>query len=263
MDGDSQMIRRLLGLGGEPGERESSESATESAQTDERRDMSTKVLIAYYSTYGHVHQMADAVEEGANRVSGAEVRVRRIPEIPAAKEAMSSDENYVAAQQAQEVHPEVTHDDLRWADGIVWGTPTRYGNMTAQMKQFLDTTGSLWQNGELEDKATGVFTSTATIHGGQETTILTSLVTLIHLGMVFVGTPYGQNPHILTTEGVGGSPYGPSTIADGDGSRQPIENELLTARNLGERVAHVSRHMSEVRASRSQGQQPNAPVYNQ
>lgn len=253
------VIRRLLGLGGESGEQESSESGTRS---DERRDMSAKILIAYYSTYGHVHQMADAVEEGASRVSGAEVRVRRFPEIPAAKEAMSSDENYQSAQRAQEeAHAEVTHDDLRWADGIIWGTPTRYGNMTAQMKQFLDTTGALWQNGELEDKATGVFTSTATIHGGQETTILTSLVPLLHLGMVFVGTPYGQNPHILTTEGVGGSPYGPSTIADGDGSRQPIEDELLTARNLGERVAHVSRHMSEVRASRSQGQQPNAPVY--
>jgi NAD(P)H dehydrogenase (quinone) len=256
------VIRRLLGLGEGSGERESSES-TESGKSTERREMSAKVLIAYYSTYGHVHQMADAVEEGVNRVSGAEVRVRRFPEIPAAKEAMSSDENYQSAQQAQEAHPEVTHDDLRWADGIIWGTPTRYGNMTAQMKQFLDTTGSLWQNGELEDKATGIFTSTATIHGGQETTILTSLVPLIHLGMVFVGTPYGQNSHIMTTEGVGGSPYGPSTIADLDGSRQPIEDELLTARNLGERVAHVSRHMFEVRASRSQGQQPNAPVYTQ
>lgn len=253
------VIRRLLGLGGEPGEQESSESS----ESAERKDMSTRVLIAYYSTYGHVHQMADAVEEGANRVSGAEVRVRRFPEIPAAREAMSSDEAYVSAQRAQEGHPEVTHDDLRWADGIIWGTPTRYGNMTAQMKQFLDTTGSLWGNGELEDKATGVFTSTATIHGGQETTILTSLVPLIHLGMVFVGTPYGQNPHILTTDGVGGSPYGPSTMAGADGSRQPVEDELLTARNLGERVAHVSRHMSEVRAQRSQGQQPNAPVYTQ
>ena len=248
------VIRRLFGLGGEPDEQESYES-------DGSAEMSAKVLIAYYSTYGHVHTMAQAVEEGVNRVSGAELRVRRIPEIPAAREAMSSDENYLAAQRAQEEHPEVTHDDLRWADGIIWGTPTRYGNMTAQMKQFLDTTGSLWQNGELEDKATGIFTSTATIHGGQETTILTSLVPLIHLGMVFVGTPYGQNPHILTTEGVGGSPYGPSTMADGDGSRQPVEDELLTARNLGERVAHVSAHMSEVRAQRSQGQQQNAPVY--
>lgn len=103
--------------------------------------MSANILIAYYSTYGHVHQLADAVEEGVNRVSGAEVRVRRIPEIPTARDAMSSDENYVAAQRAQEVHPEATHDDLRWADGIIWGTLTRYGNMAAQMKQFLDTTG--------------------------------------------------------------------------------------------------------------------------
>lgn len=210
--------------------------------------MSAKVLIAYYSTYGHVYTMAKAVEEGVGQLTGAEVRMRRIPEIPAARDAMASDEAYLSAQKAQEEHLEVTHDDLRWADGIVWGTPTRYGNMTAQMKQFLDTTGTLWQNGELEDKVTGVFTSTATIHGGQETTILTSLAPLIHLGMVFVGTPYGQNPHILTTEGVGGSPYGPSTIAGLDGSRQPTKDELLTARNLGERVTHVAGKMAEVRA---------------
>ncbi|MBA2441765.1 MAG: NAD(P)H:quinone oxidoreductase [Rubrobacter sp.] len=220
-----------------------------------------KVLITYYSTYGHTYQMAEHVVKGAENVDGTEVRLRRIPELPAAREAMSSDAHYVEFQRSQESIPEVTHDDLRWADGIIWGTPTRYGNMTAQMKQFLDTTGSLWQNGELEDKATGIFTSTATIHGGQETTVLTSLVPLIHLGMVFVGTPYGQNPHILTTEGVGGSPYGPATIAGTDGSRQPIDDELLTARNLGDRVAHVSGPLAGIRRQRLQGQQENAPTY--
>jgi NAD(P)H dehydrogenase (quinone) len=131
----------------------------------------------------------------------------------------------VRAQQAQADIPAVTHDDLRWADGIAWGTPTRYGNMSAQMKQFVDTTGGLWLKGELEDKATGIFTSTASIHGGQETTILTALVPLIHLGMVFVGTPYGQNPQLLVTDGIGGSPYGPGTLAGTDGSRQPVEGE--------------------------------------
>ena len=143
----------------------------------------------------------------------------------------------------------VTHDDLRWADGIAWGTPTRYGNMSAQMKQFVDTTGGLWLKGELEDKATGIFTSTATIHGGQETTILTALVPLIHLGMVFVGTPYGQNPQILVTDGIGGSPYGPGTLAGTDGSRQPVEVELTTARNLGSRLARVAGCLKHLRTS--------------
>jgi NAD(P)H dehydrogenase (quinone) len=144
-------------------------------------------------------------------------------------------EAYVRAQQAQADIAMVTNDDLRWADGIAWGTPTRYGNMSAQMKQFIDTTGGLWLKGELEDKVTGIFTSTATIHGGQETTILTALVPLIHLGMVFVGTPYGQNPQILVTDGIGGSPYGPGTLAGTDGSRQPVEAELTTARKPPQR----------------------------
>lgn len=197
------------------------------------------VLVTYYSSYGHVHRMARAVAEGAER-AGAEVRLRRIPELEAAREAMSGQDAYRQAQEAQSDVPEVTHDDLRWADGICWGMPTRYGNMPAQVKQFIDTTGPLWQQGELEDKATGIFTSTATIHGGQESTILTGLVPLLHLGMVFVGTPYGQNPQIMVTDGVGGSPYGPGTLAGGDGSRQPVDSELQTARNLGSRVARVA-----------------------
>ena len=202
--------------------------------------MTTNVLIAFYSTYGHVHRMALAVAEGAESVRDSTVRLRRIPELEEARKALSAQDAYVRAQQAQADIPVVTHDDLRWADGIAWGTPTRYGNMSAQMKQFVDTTGGLWLKGELEDKATGIFTSTGTIHGGQETTILTALVPLIHLGMVFVGTPYGQNPQILVTDGIGGSPYGPSTLAGTDGSRQPVEAELTTARNLGSRLARIA-----------------------
>ncbi|MGB3683694.1 MAG: NAD(P)H:quinone oxidoreductase [Rubrobacteraceae bacterium] len=223
--------------------------------------MGAKVLVAYYSTYGHVYQMAQAVAEGAEVGGDFEVRLRRIPELEEARKVLSEQDYYVQSQEQQSGIPEVTHDDLRWADGIAWGTATRYGNMTAQMKQFLDTTGALWGNGELEDKATGIFTSTSTIHGGQETTILTSLVPMIHLGMVFVGTPYGQNPHILTTEGVGGSPYGPATLAGPDGSRQPVEDELLTARNLGERVARVAEALKPMREQRQQGQQENAEAY--
>lgn len=205
--------------------------------------MATNVLITFYSTYGHTHALAEAVGEGAESVSGSNVRLRRIPEIEAAKQAMSGQDAYQQAQAAMADIPEVTHDDLRWADGIIWGTPTRYGNMAAQVKQFIDTTGSLWLNGELEDKPTGVFTSTGTIHGGQETTIISTLIPLMHLGMIPVGTPYGQNPQILTTEGIGGSPYGPSTLAGNDGSRQVVEDELTTARNLGSRVTEVARRL--------------------
>ncbi len=209
--------------------------------------MPTNVLIVFYSTYGHTHQMAEAVQKGAAGVQDTEVRVRRVAELEQARQAFSGQDAYQNAQEAMQDIPEATLDDLRWADGIVWGTPTRYGNMTAQLKQFIDSTGPLWQKGELEDKATGVFTSTASIHGGQETTILSTLIPLLHLGMVFVGTPYGQNQQILTTDGIGGSPYGPATLAGSDGSRQPEERELQTARNLGERVANVAARLKDLR----------------
>ena len=209
--------------------------------------MATNILVAYYSTYGHIFKMAQAVVEGAKSVGGSDIRLRRFPELEEFRKANAGSKHYLASVEAQKDVAEVTHDDLRWADGIAWGTPTRYGNMSAQMKQFIDTTGGLWLKGELEDKATGIFTSTATIHGGQETTILTALVPLIHLGMVFVGTPYGQNPQILVTDGIGGSPYGPGTLAGTDGSRQPVEVELTTARNLGSRLARVASCLKNLR----------------
>jgi NAD(P)H dehydrogenase (quinone) len=209
--------------------------------------MTTNVLVTFYSTYGHVHRMALAVAEGVESVPDSTVRLCRIAELEDAPKALAAQDAYVRAQQAQADIPVVTHDDLRWADGIAF----RYGNMSAQMKQFVDTTGGLWLKGELEDKATGIFTSTATIHGGQETTILTALVPLIHLGMVFVGTPYGQNPQLLVTDGIGGSPYGPATLAGTDGSRQPVEAELTTARNLGSRLARVAGRLKDLRVSAS------------
>ena len=209
--------------------------------------MPTNILVVYYSAYGHIYRMAQAVAEGARAISGTDVRLRRVAELEGARQAMSKSPHYVAAQEQQKDIPEATLDDLRWADGICWGTPTRYGNMTAQMKQFIDSTGSLWLKGELETKAAGIFTSTATIHGGQETTVLTSMVPLLHLGMVIVGTPYGENPQILVTEGIGGSPYGPGTLAGPDNSRQPVESELTTARNLGRRVARVAERLKGLR----------------
>ncbi len=211
--------------------------------------MPVNILVTYYSAYGHVFKMAQSVEEGARGVDGTEARLRRIPELRQAEEALSGQEAYDKAQEEQSDVERVTLQDLRWADGVCWGTPTRYGNMTAQMKQFLDSTGELWEEGALEDKPAGVFTSTATIHGGQETTIVSSVLPLIHLGMVIVGIPYGQNPQILTDEGIGGSPYGPSTIAGPDGSRQPVEDELKTTRNLGSRVAKVAKALKGMRES--------------
>ena len=209
--------------------------------------MPTNVLIVYYSSYGHLYKMAQAVEAGARSVPDTDVRLRRVAELESAGKHMSAQPAYVAAQEAQKDVVIATNDDLRWADGVCFGTPTRYGNMAAQMKQFIDGTGGLWQKGEMEDKAAGVFIGTASIHGGQETTAITSMIPLLHLGMVIVGTPYGQNPQLLVTEGVGGSPYGPGTLAGNDGSRQPVESELTTARNLGSRVAKVATQLKALR----------------
>jgi NAD(P)H dehydrogenase (quinone) len=209
--------------------------------------MPTNVLVVYYSSYGHIYKMAQSVEAGAKSVADTDVRLRRVAELEAARQHMSAQPAYVAAQEAQKDVAIANNDDLRWADGVCWGTPTRYGNMCAQMKQFIDGTGGLWLKGEMEDKAAGVFIGTATIHGGQETTAITSMIPLLHLGMVIVGTPYGQNPQILVTDGIGGSPYGPGTLAGPDGSRQPVEAELTTARNLGSRVAKVAAQLKALR----------------
>jgi NAD(P)H dehydrogenase (quinone) len=223
--------------------------------------MSTKVLVVYYSTFGHVYQLARAVEEGACKFSGAEVRLRRVPELEEARRALSGLESYRQAQEAQRHIPESTHDDLRWADGIAWGTPTRFGNMSAQLKQFIDSTGPLWQKGELEDKPAGVFTSTSAVQGGHETTILSTLIPLLHLGMTVIGTPYGQNPQLLTTDSIGSSPYGPGTIAGIDGALQPKPPDLETARNLGLRIARFACAIRVVCAEGPHGLQDEAHSY--
>jgi NAD(P)H dehydrogenase (quinone) len=223
--------------------------------------MSTKVLVVYYSTFGHVYQLARCVEEGAQRQPDVEVRLRRVPELTEARGVLSGIEAYRQAQEAQQHIPEATHDDLRWADGIAWGTPTRFGNMSAQLKQFIDTTGPLWQKGELEDKPAGVFTSTASVQGGHETTIVSTMVPLIHLGMAVIGTPYGQNPQMLTTESIGSSPYGPGTIAGMDGSLQPKQADLDTARNLGLRIARFACALKALCAEGPHGLQPETLTY--
>ena len=197
-----------------------------------------KVLIVYYSTYGHVHKMAEAVAEGVGQVSGAEAVLRRVPEtLPqGVLEAMGA----VEAQKAFENVPVCTVDELAEADAIIFGTPTRFGNMCGQMRQFLDATGQLWANGSLIGKAGSVFTSSATQHGGQESTILSFHITLLHHGFVVVGLPYSFQGQMRIDEITGGSPYGASTIAGGTGERMPSDNELEAARFQGNHVAAIA-----------------------
>jgi NAD(P)H dehydrogenase (quinone) len=197
-----------------------------------------KVLIVYYSTYGHIFKMAEAVAEGAKEISGAEVHIRRVPETLSQEilEKMGA----VEAQKAFSHVPVCTVDELAEADAIIFGTPTRFGNMCGQMRQFLDATGQLWANGSLVGKVGSVFVSSATQHGGQESTILTFHVTLLHQGFVIVGLPYAFQGQMRIDEVTGGSPYGATTIAGGDGSRMPSENELEAARFQGKHVAGIA-----------------------
>jgi NAD(P)H dehydrogenase (quinone) len=194
----------------------------------------TKVLVLYYSSYGHIEQMAQAIAEGAKKVSGATVVVKRVPET-------------VSAEVAKQMHfkldqaaPIATVDELADYDAIIFGTPTRYGNMAAQMKTFIDQTGGLWMKGALVGKVGSVFASSATQHGGQETTITSFHTVLLHQGMVIVGLPYSCQAQMGVDEIKGGSPYGASTIAGADGSRQPSEQELGMARFQGEHVAKIA-----------------------
>lgn len=197
-----------------------------------------KVLIVYYSMYGHVQQMANAVAEGVAEVQGAEAVLRRFPETLPAEvlEKMGAE----ASQKAQEDIPVCTVEELGEADAVIFGTPTRYGNMCGQMRQFLDATGQLWLSGAMVGKVGSVFTSSATQHGGQESTLLSSHITLLHLGMVIVGLPYAFPGQMSNDEITGCSPYGASTIAGGKGERMPSENELAGARFQGRHVAQIA-----------------------
>ncbi len=197
-----------------------------------------RVLIVYYSTYGHVHTMAEAIAEGVGRIDGAEAVLRRVPETlpPDVIEKMGA----VEAQKSQAHVPVCTVDELATADAVIFGTPTRFGNMCGQMRQFLDATGQLWAQGALVGKVGSVFTSTATQHGGQESTILSFHISLLHHGFVVVGLPYTFQGQMRTDEITGGSPYGASTIAGGSGERTPSANELEAARFQGRHVAEIA-----------------------
>ena len=197
-----------------------------------------KVLILYYSMYGHIERMAEAVAEGARMVEGVEVTVKRVPEI------IPEDRARAMGIKLDQKAPVATVDELAGYDAIIFGTPTRFGNMTAQMRNFLDQTGKLWMDGSLIGKVASVFTSTGTQHGGQETTITSFHSTLLHHGMLISGVPYSCKGLTVMTEVSGGSPYGSSTMAGGDGKRMPSENELEIARFQGKHVTQIAKRLA-------------------
>ncbi|KPJ59775.1 MAG: NAD(P)H-quinone oxidoreductase [Latescibacteria bacterium DG_63] len=202
-----------------------------------------RVLVVYYSMYGHVHRMAEAVSEGAKEVEGAQVELRRVPEtLP---EEVLKKMRALEAQKTFHHIPVCTIEELSLADAIIFGTPTRFGNMSGQMRQFLDATGQLWAKGALVGKVGSVFTGSATQHGGQESTILSFHITLLHHGMIVVGLPYTFQGQMRVDEVTGGSPYGASTIAGGEGERMPSENELAAARFQGRHVAAIASKLAE------------------
>ena len=204
--------------------------------------MSIKVQVIFYSMYGHVYRMAEAVVEGAKQVTGAEVSLYQVQEL------MPDDvlEKYgaKAAKASFAKIPIAKVEQLPEADAIIFGTPTRFGNMAAQMRNFLDQTGPLWMKGALIGKVGSVFASTGTQHGGQETTITSFHTTLLHHGMVIVGVPYSESGLTHMADVSGGTPYGATTLAGPDGSRQPSENELKVARYQGKHVAEIAGKLS-------------------
>ena len=201
-----------------------------------------KVKVVFYSMYGHIYRMAEAVAEGAREVQGAYVELLQVPEL-VPDEALEKS----GAKKARQVFahiPVAKPVDLADADAIIFGTPTRFGNMCAQMRNFLDQTGGLWAQNALVGKVGSFFTSSGTQHGGQETTIISSYITLLHLGMVIVGLPYSETRQTTMNEITGGSPYGASTITDVDNSRFPSKNELAMARYQGRHVATIAMKLS-------------------
>ncbi len=197
-----------------------------------------KVLVVFYSMFGHVYEMAQAVAQGAAQVPGVEVELKRIPETLSTEvlEKMGA----LEAQKAFEHIPVCSVDELASADAIIFGTPTRFGNMCGQMRQFLDATGQLWMKGALVGKVGSVFASTATQHGGQESTLLSTHITLLHQGMIIVGLPYAFQGQMRNDEITGGSPYGATTVAGTGGERKPTQNDLAGARFQGEHVARIA-----------------------
>ncbi len=199
-----------------------------------------KVLVVYHTTYGHTLQLARAVEAGVKSVAGVEAVFRRAPEFPHVEKELEAGDGYATKiwKDQKDIKP-CTLDDLREADGLLLGSPTRYGNMTAAMKALIDSTASLWLAGAMEGKPAGVFTSTATTHGGQESTLLSMMTPMFHLGMIIAGVPY-STPGMLHTDGRGSTPYGASVVAGPRGEIQPPAEDLEIGRALGRRAAEAA-----------------------
>ncbi|VVE13819.1 NAD(P)H-quinone oxidoreductase [Pandoraea aquatica] len=205
-----------------------------------------KILVVFYSMFGHIYKMADAVAEGARSVASADVAVMQVPEL--VPDDVLEKSGAKAARAAFANVPVARVDQLAEYDAIIFGTPTRFGNMTAQMRNFLDQTGGLWAKGALAGKVGSVFASTGTQHGGQETTITSFHTTLLHHGMIIVGVPYTEPALTNMKEITGGTPYGATTLAGADGSRHPSENELTIARTQGRHVAEIAAALKHGRA---------------
>jgi NAD(P)H dehydrogenase (quinone) len=203
--------------------------------------MATTVQVIFYSMYGHIHRMAEAAAEAVGQVAGATAELYQVPEL--VPEAALQRTGAARARTAFAHIPVASVDHLASADAIIIGTPTRFGNMCAQMRNFLDQTGGLWAKGALAGKVGSVFTSTGTQHGGQETTIVSVHWTLLHHGMIIVGVPYTEPEIANMKEITGGSPYGAGTLAGADGSRTPTDNELRIARAQGRRVAEIAKRL--------------------
>jgi NAD(P)H dehydrogenase (quinone) len=200
--------------------------------------MATKIQVVFYSMYGHIYKMAEAIAQGAREVADAEVTLYQVPEL--VPDSILEQSGAKKAREAFAKVPFIKPDQLADADAIIFGTPTRFGNMAAQMRNLLDQTGGLWMKGSLVGKVGSVFTSTASQHGGQETTLTSFHSTLMHQGMIIVGVPYAEQRLVNMSEVTGGTPYGASTITGADGSRMPSENELAIARYQGKYVATVA-----------------------
>lgn len=203
----------------------------------------TKILVVFYSTYGHTYEMGKAVVAGAKKVKGTEVSLCMVPET--LSDEILSKMGALETKKKMSKVPICKVEDLAKADAIIFGTPTRFGNMSGQMRQFLDATGGLWMSGALVGKVGSVFTSTATQHGGQESTLLSTHITLLHHGMIIVGLPYSFKGQMRIDEITGGSPYGATTIAGTKGERTPSKNELKAAKFQGEHVAKIAIKLSK------------------
>ena len=199
-----------------------------------------KILVVFHTVYGHIHALANAVAAGVQEVPGVELVLRRVREFPENIQHMEQEKGYsYQVYQGVQSIPECTIEDLREADGVLFGSPTRYGNMTAQMKALIDGTAQLWLTGGMDFKPAGVCISTASTHGGQETTLVTMMIPLLHLGMIIVGVPYSA-PGMIHTDPRGGTPYGSTTIAGPQGELQPTPEDLTIARLHGKRVAETA-----------------------